>query len=371
MKKNVAIKPKNVSPRQLRDAKRHPLDLRYKVLEYFLFHGLTHRELQKEVLQMPAPKHGGGFEAMYILHYYGLGGNDTRGILANVKTYEELKELFDSRLFHFSVEQLDAVKEVWRRHSNDLKPDLAKTQRVVEKKETNKNIEWTDFELRETVKAYLYMLDCEAKGESYNKSEVNKSLRNGLLSKRTRGSIEYRMENISATLAELCLPWIQGYKPHGNVGSKVKTRIINMLDELGAIESTAYTPTDNTSILDQRSHELMKKKLIGKPSGNMSPSKKETVSEQYVRDPLVKAWVLKNAKGFCELCDQLAPFHKGDGTPYLETHHVKALSDSGNDTINNVVALCPNCHKRCHFSSDKEKVDEQLYQKIERLTKTG
>lgn len=63
--------------------------------------------------------------------------------------------------------------------------------------------DWSDSELKETVKAYLSMLDCEKKGKPYNKSVINRELRQGVLSARTRGSIEYRMENISAALAEL------------------------------------------------------------------------------------------------------------------------------------------------------------------------
>jgi len=52
--------------------------------------------------------------------------------------------------------------------------------------------------------------------------------------------------------------------------------------------------------------------------------------------------------GTCELCDQPAPFTKKNGDPYLEVHHVKQLADGGEDTINNAVALCPNCHRKMH-----------------------
>jgi 5-methylcytosine-specific restriction protein A len=32
----------------------------------------------------------------------------------------------------------------------------------------------------------------------------------------------------------------------------------------------------------------------------------------------------------------------------LESHHIKWLSKGGEDTIQNTVALCPNCHRRVH-----------------------
>ena len=40
---------------------------------------------------------------------------------------------------------------------------------------------------------------------------------------------------------------------------------------------------------------------------------------------------------------------KKDNTPYLEVHHKIRLSDGGEDTIDNVVALCPNCHRKAHY----------------------
>ncbi|WP_245612033.1 HNH endonuclease [endosymbiont 'TC1' of Trimyema compressum] len=44
-----------------------------------------------------------------------------------------------------------------------------------------------------------------------------------------------------------------------------------------------------------------------------------------------------------------APFKNKANKPYLETHHIIWLSEGGRgDTIDNTVALCPNCHKKMH-----------------------
>ena len=112
-----SIKPKNADSSQRRGAERHPLELRYEVLERFLFDGWTHRELQSRVLRIPAPKQGGGFEAMYILHCFGFGGEDTRGLLASITSHDDIQELIRSRLSKFSPEQQDAVRQAWLRHS--------------------------------------------------------------------------------------------------------------------------------------------------------------------------------------------------------------------------------------------------------------
>ena len=70
----------------------------------------------------------------------------------------------------------------------------------------------------------------------------------------------------------------------------------------------------------------------------------------YKRNPDVVAEVLNRAKGKCESCSNNAPFlRKKDLSPYLEVHHLDPLSNGGDDTIENAIALCPNCHREKHF----------------------
>jgi 5-methylcytosine-specific restriction endonuclease McrA len=71
-----------------------------------------------------------------------------------------------------------------------------------------------------------------------------------------------------------------------------------------------------------------------------------------VRNPDVVAEVTLRANGKCELCQQLAPFRRAkDGSPYLEVHHKIRLSDHGPDTVENAIAVCPNCHRKLHYGS--------------------
>ncbi|WP_373888573.1 HNH endonuclease [Massilia genomosp. 1] len=77
--------------------------------------------------------------------------------------------------------------------------------------------------------------------------------------------------------------------------------------------------------------------------------------------------MLKVADGICEGCDMAAPFTGTDGFPYLEVHHVMPLASHGSDTTANTAALCPNCHRRCHLSLDRDEFRLALYEKIDRL----
>jgi 5-methylcytosine-specific restriction protein A len=84
------------------------------------------------------------------------------------------------------------------------------------------------------------------------------------------------------------------------------------------------------------------------------------VAEQFERDPRVKAWVLDEARGHCELCVGEAPFRDDDGFPLREVHHIKPLAEGGAHIVENAVALCPNCHRRCHHGQDRNSVALQL-----------
>lgn len=76
-----------------------------------------------------------------------------------------------------------------------------------------------------------------------------------------------------------------------------------------------------------------------------------TQTNTFLRNPDVVAEVLYNARGVCGGCKRPAPFKRRiDGTPYLEVHHINQLAKGGEDTVENAIALCPNCHRRAHFA---------------------
>ncbi|WP_024676677.1 MULTISPECIES: HNH endonuclease signature motif containing protein [Pseudomonas syringae group] len=83
---------------------------------------------------------------------------------------------------------------------------------------------------------------------------------------------------------------------------------------------------------------------------HLRPKQVVITSTIFVRDPDVVAETLHRAAGFCEACVQPAPFtRRSDGTPYLEVHHKIRLADGGLDTLDNAIALCPNCHRASHY----------------------
>ncbi len=104
----------------------------------------------------------------------------------------------------------------------------------------------------------------------------------------------------------------------------------------------------------QRPIEELKKSAQKKSS---QPSQSTVQTKVYHREAVIAAYVKKRANGHCQLCGKLAPFKGQDGEPYLECHHIEWLSKGGMDSIDNCVALCPNCHRKMHVINDPEDID--------------
>jgi len=232
--------------------------------------------------------------------------------------------------------------------------------------ETIKDSDWSVSEIRAAVDAYLKMLALELSGQKFVKTVENLALREAALPTRTKGSVEFRMQNISTVLMKMDREFIKGYKPAKNVGSNVEQLIRAALTERGVQPGDPTAPTADEQTLERRAVALQKQKIKEPPKGIKKPKRAASSGTVYVRDPEVRAWVRNEAEGQCDGCGEPAPFQKL-GLPYLEVHHVKPLAEKGSDQVTNAVALCPNCHRRCHHSSDSEEFTASLYKKVARL----
>ncbi len=124
-----------------------------------------------------------------------------------------------------------------------------------------------------------------------------------------------------------------------------------------SLDKTLERKVRKSSILSLDELKSRASKSTAKPGSRIS------TTTTYQRDPNVVNYTLKRANGVCELCEQPAPFKKKNGGPYLEVHHVVQLANDGDDTIENAVALCPNCHRRMHsleLQSDINKLTKEM-----------
>ncbi len=88
---------------------------------------------------------------------------------------------------------------------------------------------WTKDEVGHIVDDYFKMLLSELEGKAFNKTEHRKTLA-PKLENRSKGSIEFKHQNISAVMIDLGLPYIDGYKPRGNYQGLLKDTTENLLE---------------------------------------------------------------------------------------------------------------------------------------------
>jgi len=89
--------------------------------------------------------------------------------------------------------------------------------------------DWSDSEIDLIVADYFAMLRSDLDREPYNKAAHNRTLQQKI--SRTRGSIEFKHQNISAVLMGLGQPWIEGYKPAVNFQNALVAGVLRRLDQ--------------------------------------------------------------------------------------------------------------------------------------------
>ena len=105
-----------------------------------------------------------------------------------------------------------------------------------------------------------------------------------------------------------------------------------------------------------------------------NPSVRHAVPTVWDSNVYVAELTRRRAKGICQLCDRPAPFHDKKDEAYLEPHHIVWRSQGGADTVDNSVALCPNCHKKMHIlnlKDDRRKLVHEAQKSCCQLTIDG
>lgn len=117
--------------------------------------------------------------------------------------------------------------------------------------------------------------------------------------------------------------------------------------------------------LGERLDDLRQRAMLA-AAGPTQPSM-QGARNVYQRSRDVRNYVLARSYGICEGCASPAPFMRRDGTPYLEPHHLRRVSDGGPDHPAHVIALCPNCHRRVHAGADGPSYNSTLKEAMLRI----
>jgi 5-methylcytosine-specific restriction protein A len=126
--------------------------------------------------------------------------------------------------------------------------------------------------------------------------------------------------------------------------------VISLLEERKEIINLQTLVDQESEEIRRAKEDTSEKRRERISRAEKRPKRIRVYSYTYHRNPDIVAEALSRANGYCETCGSSAPFVRAsDGSPFLEVHHVKSLSDGGEDTLVNVLALCPNCHRKKHY----------------------
>jgi len=153
--------------------------------------------------------------------------------------------------------------------------------------------------------------------------------------------------------------------------------VMDAYDELVRIAGASLAsllPPPSDDEFQEAVQEEAKTADLGKTTTGPQP-KPSKVPRQggggYVRDPKVAGRALAAAKYQCVLATASSPhptfIAKSTGQSYVEAHHLVPMSrqdifSNSLDVEDNVVALCPNCHRQAHLGrpADRRAIIKQL-----------
>ena len=182
---------------------------------------------------------------------------------------------------------------------------------------------------------------------------INRNILDNLLPHNDAPS-DYRdnVRNTKSYLNPRGTVWKQGYLMCENATwDELTDKIGNVIMAVAAAHGCDVGQIRNVEATVARSlRDLQFNRLQRIAVANKIPVSRLVQTTVFDRNQDIIDETLFRANGICERCNCKAPFCRAsDNTPYLEVHHKKQLSHGGEDSLENAIALCPNCHREVHY----------------------
>ncbi len=134
------------------------------------------------------------------------------------------------------------------------------------------------------------------------------------------------------------------------------------------LNNTLSLPSDSEDAGHQEEVDIAdpEKRDSGLPI--MKNKRVKTIRNSYLGDPKIAKRALINAKYQCEYnASHITFINETTGENYVEGHHLIPISAQDNFTYSidipeNIISLCPNCHRKIHKASKREK--KEMIQKF-------
>jgi len=100
----------------------------------------------------------------------------------------------------------------------------------------------------------------------------------------------------------------------------------------------------------------------------------KTAKQRYKRDAKLISKAKFRDNFICQVDHKHITFIS-NGRNYVEGHHIIPMFQQKNykfnlDDVNNIISLCPNCHREIHSADDKNKIINNLYRSNEKYMRT-
>ncbi len=116
---------------------------------------------------------------------------------------------------------------------------------------------------------------------------------------------------------------------------------------------------DDISEIESQTESLVTLKLLNERYIQYSPARRLRLVNAHIDRGCSVTRSLKSILGSkCQICGE-AGFEKRNGEKYIEAHHITQVALNAENSLcsDNVILLCPNCHKELHFGGKIEIID--------------
>jgi 5-methylcytosine-specific restriction protein A len=192
---------------------------------------------------------------------------------------------------------------------------------------------------RSTALMYIHAYIAMSKGIVFKRTISEAAVRHYLEIFKKSNNLDNALKSLSGHLAY--------FKKISNSNPVGKTKVLEEYKKSVSPQDYFISTNEQIDLEMEKTIDELEKNLRLQP--RKKPELITVTTQVYKRNPLLVAWALKKANGKCAACKKPAPFSKkSNNTPYLEVHHKNPLSNGGFDDMKNVIALCPNCHRKKH-----------------------
>ena len=169
---------------------------------------------------------------------------------------------------------------------------------------------------------------------------------------------------------------IKGYKEYNKAENGFPNAALNYyISFVSQILIDQETEIDNLSeqLIDSKQNSVNNSKLFIENDVKRPEKRPEPVTvnniKRYRRNLLEVRKAKISADYICEYDNKHVTFENNfDNNPYIEAHHLIPMATQGLfeyniDFADNIICLCPNCHRRIHYGvkSDKSEMVQKFY----------